>query len=79
MPIRVNLAVVMAQRRMSLNELSEHVGITLSNLSILKNEKAKGIRFETLDKICMALECQPGEILEHVQDNKLSKNKKKSA
>lgn len=79
MPIRVNLAVVMAQRRMSLNELSEHVGITLSNLSILKNEKAKGIRFDTLDKICRALECQPGEILEHVPDNKLTKNKKKSA
>lgn len=69
MPIRVNLAVVMAQRRMSLNELSRQVGITLSNLSILKNEKAKGIRFDTLDKICRALDCQPGDILEHISDD----------
>lgn len=68
MAIRVNLNVVMAKRRMSLNELSEKVGITLSNLSILKNEKAKGVRFETLSKICKALECQPGDILEFVQD-----------
>ena len=68
MAIRVNLSVVMAQRRMSLNELSEKVGITLSNLSILKNEKAKGVRFETLNKICKALDCQPGDILEYVKD-----------
>ena len=70
MAIRVNLNVVMAQRRMSLNELSEKVGVTLSNLSILKNEKAKGVRFETLSKICKALECQPGDILEYIEDEK---------
>lgn len=75
MPIRVNLAVVMAQRRMSLNELSRQVGITLSNLSILKNEKAKGIRFDTLDKICIALDCQPGDILEHISDELKEKEK----
>lgn len=69
MPIRVNLSVVMAQRRMSLNELSEKVGITLSNLSILKNEKAKGVRFETLEKICKTLQCQPGDILEYIDDD----------
>jgi putative transcriptional regulator len=63
MPIVVNLDVVMAKRKMSLNELSEKVGITLSNLSILKNGKAKAIRFSTLEGICKALECQPGEIL----------------
>lgn len=68
MAIRVNLSVVMAQRRMSLNELSKKVGITLSNLSILKNEKAKGVRFETLNKICKTLDCQPGDILEYVSD-----------
>ncbi len=65
MPIVVNLDVVMAKRKMSLNELSEKVGITLSNLSILKNGKAKAIRFSTLEGICKALECQPGEILEY--------------
>lgn len=75
MPIRVNLAVVMAQRRMSLNELSRQVGITLSNLSILKNEKAKGIRFDTLDKICKALDCQPGDILEYISDDLDNKEK----
>jgi len=69
MAIRVNLNVVMAKRRMSLNELSEKVGITLSNLSILKNEKAKGVRFNTLNMICQALDCQPGDILEYVEDD----------
>ena len=68
MAIRVNLNIVMAQRRMSLNELSERVGITLSNLSILKNEKARGVRFDTLNKICKALNCQPGDILEYIPD-----------
>lgn len=58
----------MAKRRMSLNELSERVGITISNLSILKNEKAKGVRFDTLNKICKALDCQPGDIIEYVED-----------
>jgi putative transcriptional regulator len=65
MPIIVNLDVMMAKRKMSLNVLSEKVGITLSNLSILKQGKAKAIRFSTLELICKALECQPGEILEY--------------
>lgn len=64
MAIIVNLDVVMAQRKMSLNELSEKVGLTLSNLSILKTGKAKAIRFSTLEAICQALDCQPGDILE---------------
>lgn len=65
MAIIVNLDVMMAKRKMSLNELSERVGITLANLSILKTGKAKAIRFSTLDAICKALECQPGDILEY--------------
>jgi putative transcriptional regulator len=64
MPIIINLDVMMARRKMSLNELSERVGITISNLSILKTGKAKAIRIETLDAICKALDCQPGDILE---------------
>ena len=64
MPIIVNLDVMMAKRKMSLTELSERVGITLSNLSILKTGKAKAVRLETLEAICRVLECQPGEILE---------------
>ena len=64
MGIVVNLDVMMAKRKMSLNELSEKVGLTLSNLSILKTGKAKAIRFSTLNAICEALECQPGDILE---------------
>jgi putative transcriptional regulator len=64
MPIIVNLDVMMARRKMSLNELSEKVDITLSNLSILKTGKAKAIRFSTLEAICKALECQPADILE---------------
>lgn len=59
---------MMARRKMSLNELSEKVSITLSNLSILKNGKAKAIRIETLESICRALDCQPGDILEYVKD-----------
>ena len=66
--IIVNLDVVMARRKMSLNELSERVGITLSNLSILKTGKAKAIRFSTLDAICRVLDCSPGEILEYRND-----------
>jgi putative transcriptional regulator len=66
MPIIVNLDVMMAKRKVSLNELSEKVGLTLSNLSILKTGRAKAIRFTTLDSICKALECQPGDILEYV-------------
>lgn len=64
MPIIVNLDVVMAKRKMSLNELSEKVEVTLSNLSILKTGKAKAVRFSTLEAICKALDCQPGDILE---------------
>lgn len=66
MPIVVNLDVMMAKRKMSLNELSEKVELTLSNLSILKTGKAKAIRFSTLEAICKVLECQPGDILEFV-------------
>lgn len=65
MAIIVNLDVVMARRKMSLNELSEKVGVTLSNLSILKTNKAKAVRFSTLDALCKALDCQPGDILEY--------------
>ncbi len=68
MAIVVNLDVMMAKRKMSLNELSERVGITLSNLSILKTGKAKAIRFSTLQELCRVLECQPGDILEYVHD-----------
>lgn len=65
MAIVVNLDVMMAKRKMSLNELSEKVNITLANLSILKTGKAKAIRFSTLEAICEALDCQPGDILEY--------------
>ncbi|MEG0284506.1 MULTISPECIES: helix-turn-helix transcriptional regulator [Vagococcus] len=68
MPIRVNLDVMLAKRKMSVTELSEHVGITMANLSILKNEKAKAIKFSTLEKICEALDCQPGDILEYEKE-----------
>jgi putative transcriptional regulator len=64
MPIIVNLDVMMAKRKMSLNELSEKVALALSNLSILKTGKAKAIRFSTLQALCSALECQPGDLLE---------------
>lgn len=66
MSVRVNLDVQLAKRKMSLTELSERVGITIANLSILKTGKAKAIRIATLDKICDVLECQPGDILEHI-------------
>ncbi|HRV83593.1 MAG TPA: helix-turn-helix transcriptional regulator [Saprospiraceae bacterium] len=69
MAIVVNLDVVMAKRKISLNELSERVDLTLSNLSILKTGKAKAIRFSTLEAICKALDCQPGDLLEYVEDN----------
>jgi len=64
MPIIVNLDVMMAKRKMSLNELSEKVDMTLANLSILKTGKAKAIRFSTLEAICKVLDCQPGDLLE---------------
>ncbi|MEW5322842.1 helix-turn-helix transcriptional regulator [Geobacillus thermoleovorans] len=65
MPIIVNLDVMLAKRKMSVTELSEKVGITMANLSILKNGKAKAIRFSTLEAICKALDCQPGDLLEY--------------
>lgn len=66
--IIINLDVMMAKRKMSLNELSDKVGITLANLSILKNNHAKAIRLSTLDALCKALDCQPADILEYVPD-----------
>ena len=66
--IVINLDVMMARRKISLGELSDRVGITLANLSILKNNKAKAIRFSTLDAICKALDCQPCDILEYLPD-----------
>jgi putative transcriptional regulator len=67
MPIVVNLDVMMAKRKMSLNELSEKVDLTLSNLSILKTGKAKAIRFSTLEAICKVLDCKPGDLLEYAE------------
>ena len=75
MPIIVNLDVMMAKRKISLNELSERVDLTLSNLSILKTGKARAIRFSTLDAICKALDCQPGDILEYVSEEKRTTNR----
>ena len=69
MTIIVNLDVMMAKRKMSVTELANKVDITMANLSILKNNKAKAVRFTTLDAICRALECQPGDILEYVEDD----------
>jgi putative transcriptional regulator len=66
--IIVNVDVMMAKRKMSATELSEKVGITMANLSILKNNKAKAVRFTTLEAICKALNCQPGDILEYRED-----------
>lgn len=68
MPIVVNLDVIMAKRKMSSGELAEKIGITPANLSILKNNKAKAIRFSTLEKICEILDCQPSDILEYVKE-----------
>ena len=67
--IRINLDVMLAKRKMSLTELAEKVGITLANLSVLKTGKAKAVRFTTLEAICKALDCQPGDILEYVPDD----------
>ena len=67
MAIIVNLDVIMAKRKMSAGDLAEKIGITPANLSILKNNKAKAIRFSTLEEICTALDCQPGDILEYVK------------
>lgn len=68
MAIVVNLDVIMAKRKISLNELSEKVGVTVSNLSILKTGKAKAVRFSTLNEICKVLECQPADVLEYRED-----------
>lgn len=70
MAIIVNLDVMLAKRKMGMNELSEKVGITLANLSVLKNNKGKAIRFSTLEALCQVLECQPGDLLEFVEDEK---------
>lgn len=64
-PIIINIDVILAKRKMSVTELSERVGITMANLSILKNGKAKAVRFSTLEAICKAMDCQPGDVLEY--------------
>ena len=66
--IRINLDVMLARRKMSLTELSERVGVTMANLSVLKTGKARAVRFTTLEALCRALYCQPGDILEYVSD-----------
>ena len=68
MPIIVNLDVMLAKRKMSLSQLSQRVDVTIANLSVLKTNKAKAVRFSTLEAICKALDCQPGDILEYVPD-----------
>lgn len=67
MAIQINIDVMLAKRKMSVTELSERVGITLANISMLKNGKVKAIRLETLNKVCEALECQPGDVLEYIK------------
>ncbi|MFC0186768.1 helix-turn-helix domain-containing protein [Fictibacillus aquaticus] len=69
--IKINLDVMMAKRKISLNTLSDTIGITPANLSILKNEKGKAIRLSTLDALCKALDCQPGDLLEYVEDESI--------
>ena len=71
MAIRINLDVMMAKRKTGLTELAKEVDITLANLSILKNGKAKAVRLETLNAICKALQCQPGDVLEYVDDEEV--------
>jgi putative transcriptional regulator len=73
MPIVVNLDIMLARRKMSLTELSDRVGITIANMSILKSGKAKAIRFSTLEEICRILECQPGDLLEYMDDDGYNK------
>lgn len=68
MPIVVNLDIMMARRKMTLNELAERIGITPANLSILKNNKARAVRFSTLEALCKALECQPADLLEYIPE-----------
>lgn len=74
MSIIINLDVVMAKRKTSLTALASEVDVTMANLSILKNNKAKAIRFSTLDALCKALDCQPGEIIEYIPDEEASKD-----
>lgn len=69
MAIIINIDIMLARRKMSVTELAERVGITLANLSILKNGKAKAVRLSTLEAICQALDCQPGDILEYKKEN----------
>lgn len=76
MSIVINLDVMMAKRKIGLTELSKEVDITMANLSILKNNKAKAVRFSTLNAICRALHCQPGDILEYVEDEEETEDKK---
>lgn len=76
--IQINLDMMMVKRKMSLNELSERVGITLANLSILKNNHAKALRFSTLDAICQALDCQPADILEYIPDEEFQAQAERS-
>ncbi len=78
MAIIINLDVMMAMRKKGLTELASDIDITLANLSILKNNKAKAIRLSTLNEICKALNCQPGDILEYVEDTKDEENKEES-
>ena len=73
MPIVVNLDIMLARRKMSLTELSERMGITMANLSILKTSKAKAIRFSTLEELCRILECQPGDLLEYMTEKEYKK------
>ena len=68
MSIIINIDVMLAKRKMSVTELSERVGITMANISVLKNGKAKAVKISTLNSICKALDCQPGDILEYVED-----------
>lgn len=68
MPIVVNLDIMMARRKITLNELAERIGITPANLSILKNNKARAVRFSTLEALCKALECQPADLLEYIPE-----------
>ncbi|MFN9805881.1 MAG: helix-turn-helix domain-containing protein [Betaproteobacteria bacterium] len=69
MSIRINLDIQLARKKMSLTELSQRVGVSMTNLSLLKTGKVRAIRFSTLEAICAALDCQPGDLLEHVQDD----------
>jgi putative transcriptional regulator len=76
MTIRVKLAVILAERQMKLKDLSEKTGISINNLSVLKTDKAKAIRFSTLNEICKALDCHPGEILEFIDETNKPKGNK---